>query len=329
MVRRSDKPTCDVGYVVWPVATSQIFRAGLLVFVVFSCHSCASRRPASPNAAARKQNSKQDEQKHAGGEDTPSGASDQQIDVKDSQGPPEGPGASVSETTPSSSQPKSTASDETDSALKAKRSFCGGKLETIRFSITKEVGYHKPNDPADVQTVQAALNDYLSGLATPVKLKEDGIFGPKTNRAIRIYQARIVLSRFADGIVSPDGPTICSLNGVVLQQPPAPSSSSSLNERRPFNSRASPTKPAGPVSPAKLTVKGETAIAVIANAPSKPTGGPATSATNVGTAKPPSPSKAPAYKKAFLDMAVPIARALTTKYGVPVSVIVGQSALES
>ena len=79
--------------------------------------------------------------------------------------------------------------------------------------ITGSVGRGGRNLPADVKTIQSALNGFAvaDGGAAP-KLAVDGIAGPLTIAAIEKFQRRQIGR--SDGRVDPDGPTIHAMNGL-------------------------------------------------------------------------------------------------------------------
>jgi len=69
------------------------------------------------------------------------------------------------------------------------------------------------NRPPDVRNVQELLNQVPpsdGGPATPLEV--DGICGPKTIRAIQMFQLHHFGWSGADGRVDPDGPTLAKLN---------------------------------------------------------------------------------------------------------------------
>jgi len=79
-------------------------------------------------------------------------------------------------------------------------------------SIAGSVGRGGRNFAADVQSIQAALNDEAPADGGPtLKLAVDGIVGPLTLAAIEKYQRRWL--GWADGRIDPDGPTIHHLQG--------------------------------------------------------------------------------------------------------------------
>ncbi len=127
--------------------------------------------------------------------------------------------------------------------------------------IVNAVGPGKPNLRGDVLTLQKLLNARIGRLIPLRPLKEDGVFGPATARAIAAFQARVVKLERPDSVVEPDGPTMHALAGG-----------------------------------AKIKAA---------------TGAPAD------------------YVTKFIAMALPAARKVKAKWGVPVSVVIAQSAQET
>jgi hypothetical protein len=90
-------------------------------------------------------------------------------------------------------------------------SLCNGPPNP-GVAIQGAVGRGGRNLPADVRTIQSALNAEAPPEGGPtVKLKVDGLAGPLTIAAIEKYQKRKI--GWADGRVDPDGPTIHALTG--------------------------------------------------------------------------------------------------------------------
>ena len=78
--------------------------------------------------------------------------------------------------------------------------------------IARSVGAGGANVPADVRTIQAALNDVPSGRGGPSPaLSVDGIIGPMTLAAIKRFQQAHAL-RVVDSRIDPNGPTLAALN---------------------------------------------------------------------------------------------------------------------
>jgi peptidoglycan hydrolase-like protein with peptidoglycan-binding domain len=78
-------------------------------------------------------------------------------------------------------------------------------------SLTSAVGHGKPNALADVLTVQRYLNDYLAEIIPLGPLREDGVFGAKTQAAILAFQKQGLRLRNPDGIIDPGGITFMTL----------------------------------------------------------------------------------------------------------------------
>jgi hypothetical protein len=80
-------------------------------------------------------------------------------------------------------------------------------------TISDSVGEKGRNLEADVMTVQQLLNGVLPAFGGPaVKLKVDGICGPKTKAAIRNFQVKQFGFSGADGRVDRDKQTLARLN---------------------------------------------------------------------------------------------------------------------
>ena len=104
-----------------------------------------------------------------------------------------------------------------------------GVAGPIAISQPVGQGFLARNIPADVRTIQEALNQVaLQGEpGGPIPfLKVDGIKGPKTQAAILDFQRKQVKDINADGLVEPDGKTLLRLNAVV-----APLSKFDLNKK--------------------------------------------------------------------------------------------------
>jgi flagellar protein FlgJ len=123
--------------------------------------------------------------------------------------------------------------------------------------LKSAVGRSHPNNPDDVRVVQRLLNTAMTRMGSPVRLLEDGRFGPRTEAAIVQFQSRRLRMHAPDGVVDPNGATIRMLS---------------------------------------------------ANAPHR---------------------HEPTYVTAFINMALPIARNVKKKWGVPVAVTIAQSAQET
>ncbi len=89
----------------------------------------------------------------------------------------------------------------------------GGSSVTIKFAVGNASPPRCRNLPDDVRTIQTALNRFspLDGGPQP-PLNPDGLFGPKTRKAIHHFQKKWGLMpkgwKVPDGIVDPEGPTI-------------------------------------------------------------------------------------------------------------------------
>jgi putative peptidoglycan binding protein len=81
------------------------------------------------------------------------------------------------------------------------------------LKISKSVGKGGKNEPADVTTVQTALNKAIKTIGVP-KLKVDGLSGKKTENAIKEFQKTIGLKK-PDGRIDPGKNT-----AKMLDQPP-------------------------------------------------------------------------------------------------------------
>jgi hypothetical protein len=90
--------------------------------------------------------------------------------------------------------------------------LCDGPKSCGHAAIAGSVGRGGRNTPADVRTIQSALNGVEPAQGGPtLKLDVDGFAGPLTIAAIEKYQRRHL--GWSDGRVDPDGPTIHALNG--------------------------------------------------------------------------------------------------------------------
>jgi putative chitinase len=90
------------------------------------------------------------------------------------------------------------------------------ELRTTRGGgiLLAAVGPHCPNQRDDVDTVQRLLN--LCAAAGRIELDEDtlktdGVFGPKTLRAIMAFQRRVLGELAPNGRVDPEGPAVTRL----------------------------------------------------------------------------------------------------------------------
>lgn len=97
----------------------------------------------------------------------------------------------------------------------------------MNVRIKESVGINGKNRPDDVVAVQGLLNRIAPANGGPaVKLKVDGIAGPKTRNAIQTFQLKHFGWPGADGRVDPDGPTLAKLNELAAPaSPPSPPAS--------------------------------------------------------------------------------------------------------
>ena len=88
--------------------------------------------------------------------------------------------------------------------------------------IDSSVGLNGVNREEDTCVIQRALNKVPADQGGPVKLlKQDGICGPKTNKAIQTFQLKHFGWSGADGKVDPERQTIAKLNELVDFSPDA------------------------------------------------------------------------------------------------------------
>ena len=91
------------------------------------------------------------------------------------------------------------------------------------IKITEAVGVNGKNFPNDTLTIQESLNRlpvYQGGPTPP--LKEDSVCGPKTKKAIQLFQLKHFGWKIADGRVDPIGKTIAKLNELLQYYVPSP-----------------------------------------------------------------------------------------------------------
>lgn len=81
------------------------------------------------------------------------------------------------------------------------------------------VGNSQPNVAEDVSYIQQLLN--LSSPATTYAVDTDGVYGQQTASAIKAYQMILLKSSAPDGIVSPGGPTLASMESAINTPPGA------------------------------------------------------------------------------------------------------------
>lgn len=79
-------------------------------------------------------------------------------------------------------------------------------------NINASVGKGGKNQKADVVIVQNLLNDHITQLIPLRFLKEDGLFGPATERAITEFQRRACGMAGPDGRIDPTGRTLRTLS---------------------------------------------------------------------------------------------------------------------
>jgi len=77
--------------------------------------------------------------------------------------------------------------------------------------ISGKVGRGAPNNSSDVKTVQTLLNKF-SSKAGFSKLKEDGLFGPKTEAALQAFQRKVMNASSPKKVIEPGGDVLKNLN---------------------------------------------------------------------------------------------------------------------
>jgi len=87
--------------------------------------------------------------------------------------------------------------------------------------ITKSVGEKGVNLPADVEKIQNLINYNLHLLPKVKKLFVDKKAGKSTNEAILAYQTTVMKMAKPDGLVSPNGQTLKSLDKTARKPRPA------------------------------------------------------------------------------------------------------------
>lgn len=85
------------------------------------------------------------------------------------------------------------------------------------MAIEGSVGVGGDNDRVDVKLVQAALNLVNPSLFSTAPVVVDGIVGPGTNGAIRLFQETVLGMQRPDSRVDPNGQTIRRLRATVLK----------------------------------------------------------------------------------------------------------------
>ena len=84
------------------------------------------------------------------------------------------------------------------------------------LTITQSVGVKGKNLKHDVLKIQQSLNKINPPIAKAL-LKEDGLYGPITGKAISNFQTKHVFLMNPDGRVDPDGKTIQKLASMLIQ----------------------------------------------------------------------------------------------------------------
>jgi len=74
-------------------------------------------------------------------------------------------------------------------------------MVTLR-KISGKVGRGAPNNSSDVKTVQTLLNKFLSKAGFS-KLREDGLFGPRTESAIEAFQRKVMKISPVQKVIAP------------------------------------------------------------------------------------------------------------------------------
>lgn len=162
------------------------------------------------------------------------------------------------------------------------------------------VGIGQPNDPADVRHVQHLLNRHLATPSGDGHLAEDGIFGPHTQARLTEYQRDAVRLAHPDAVVDVHGPTLRSLS--------RPAEHATAGRGEVVHHPAHPAAPDPGPSIQELTSSHG-----------------ATRATD----RHPAGSSEHLTHRQFVDEMLPHARAVHEKWGVPVSVVLAQSSVES
>jgi murein DD-endopeptidase MepM/ murein hydrolase activator NlpD len=97
-------------------------------------------------------------------------------------------------------------------------------MEGIGMALIKaSVGFNGTNEYKDAKRIQILLNQNRHYSAHP-EITVDGIVGPKTIRAIKVFQSKVLHTLKPDGRVDPDGNTLKRLikGSVSGDQPVAP-----------------------------------------------------------------------------------------------------------
>jgi hypothetical protein len=80
--------------------------------------------------------------------------------------------------------------------------------------ISGKVGRGASNSSSDVKTVQTLLNKFTSQ-ASFSKLKEDGVFGPKTEAALQAFQRKVMNASSPKKVIEPGGDVLKHLNARI------------------------------------------------------------------------------------------------------------------
>lgn len=163
----------------------------------------------------------------------------------------------------------------------------------MRWNLKGAVGVGQPNHHDDVKKVQMLLNRAASEHHQD-HLKEDGYFGPRTQARIAEFQKECLHFKHADAIVGRQGPTLSGLNHASGSHPP--SNSPSINT------------PTAANAPVQAIVPNSAAARLLEKQASAKVGG---------------------HKLAWIKRALPAARNVKARWGVPIAVTLAQGALES
>lgn len=80
--------------------------------------------------------------------------------------------------------------------------------------ISGKVGRGASNNASDVKTVQTLLNRFTSQAGFS-KLKEDGLFGPRTEAALQAFQRKVMKTSSPKKVIEPGGDVLKHLNARV------------------------------------------------------------------------------------------------------------------
>lgn len=160
----------------------------------------------------------------------------------------------------------------------------------MRWKLTAAVGAGQPNHSADVRKIQELLNRSAHESHGAI-LREDGIYGPKTQARIEEFQRTQLHLSHADGVVNRNGPTQRQLSH---SSSPAPQRAMAAHQ-----SAAATTARIEPNSAAAELLQKRAA-------------------------------QRPENKKiAWFNRALPAAINVKSRWGVPIAVTLAQGALES